>query len=348
MDGATSPALLPAAVAEEKHFGRAAARLHMAQPPLSQQIRQLEDELGVTLLRRTTRRVDLTPAGEAYLARVRAILRSRRRGRGRGQAHRQRPGGAAGRRARRLGDVLPAPRARACVARAAAGGGLRIPGGDAQSRPDRRPPGRVNRPCAAPSLGPIRPTRRTSRRSPCARRGYVVALPEGHRLATRSRLRMADLRDEDLIVHSGHGRSAMYDAVVGPVPRRGLRAGHPARGGGDLDPGDVRGGRARGRDRPRTGGRARRRRRDLPAAGEPGAAWTSWRRPAQTTTPPRWPAPCACSVGSSRADARRPTSQPRFHGLRLQGEHGDDRHARHSSGPRARRSNDSNPNAVLP
>ena len=46
----------------------------MAQPPLSQQIRQLEAELGVTLLDRNTRRVELTPAGEAYLERVRAIL----------------------------------------------------------------------------------------------------------------------------------------------------------------------------------------------------------------------------------------------------------------------------------
>ena len=63
------------AVAEEKHFGRAAERLHMAQPPLSQQIRQLEDELGVTLLPEHTR-VDLTPAGEAYLVRVRAILQA--------------------------------------------------------------------------------------------------------------------------------------------------------------------------------------------------------------------------------------------------------------------------------
>jgi DNA-binding transcriptional LysR family regulator len=43
---------------------------------------------------------------------------------------------------------------------------------------------------------------------------YVVALPEGHRLARRSRVRVADLRGEDLIVHSGHGRSAMYDAVT--------------------------------------------------------------------------------------------------------------------------------------
>ena len=62
------------AVAEERHFGRAAARLHIAQPPLSQQIRQLESELGVQLLRRTTRRVDLTAAGEAYLVRARQII----------------------------------------------------------------------------------------------------------------------------------------------------------------------------------------------------------------------------------------------------------------------------------
>lgn len=62
------------AVAEERHFGRAAARLHMAQPPLSQQIKQLEEQLGARLLTRSTRKVELTAAGELLLERGRRIL----------------------------------------------------------------------------------------------------------------------------------------------------------------------------------------------------------------------------------------------------------------------------------
>ncbi|SET59372.1 LysR family transcriptional regulator [Stigmatella erecta] len=65
------------AVAEELHFGRAAARVGMAQPPFSQQIRKLEAGLGVELLTRTSRRVALTSAGSRFLEDARELLARR-------------------------------------------------------------------------------------------------------------------------------------------------------------------------------------------------------------------------------------------------------------------------------
>jgi LysR family transcriptional regulator, hydrogen peroxide-inducible genes activator len=62
------------ALAEHRHFGRAAEACHVSQPTLSSQIRKLEEELGVTLLERTNKRVDLTPVGSQILVHAQGAL----------------------------------------------------------------------------------------------------------------------------------------------------------------------------------------------------------------------------------------------------------------------------------
>jgi DNA-binding transcriptional LysR family regulator len=209
------------AVAEELHFGRAAERLHMAQPPLSQQILQLERELGVTLLVRSTRKVELTPAGEAYLNRVVAILDAV---------------DEAGAQAHRIADGVEGHLAIGCVGSATYSLLPRLvrelreqlPGVDVSIRGEMLAPAQI----AALLTGEIDlallrpPVEQPGVLVETVRRDrLLVALPEGHALATRDALSVSDLRDEEFVAHAGHGRSVMSTiltamcADAGFVPR---------------------------------------------------------------------------------------------------------------------------------
>jgi DNA-binding transcriptional LysR family regulator len=198
------------AVAEERHFGRAAARLHMAQPPLSAQIRTLEHDLGVQLLRRTTRRVELTEAGAAYLQRARAILLA---------------ADEAGHEARRVAAGSVGRLALGCVGSAtysmlptlARGLSAELPHVDFAFRGEMLVPDQIlGLRSGEIDLALLRPpVADTSIMVEVLRRERLVAaLPGDHRFAGRRRIAAKNLRGEPLIVHSGRRDSVMFETVL--------------------------------------------------------------------------------------------------------------------------------------
>ena len=209
------------AVAEELHFGRAAERLHMAQPPLSQQIQQLERELEVSLLERSTRRVELTPAGAAYLRRVVAILDAV---------------DDAGRQARRVALGTEGHLTIGCVGSAtysilprfARAMREELPDVELGIRGELLAPAQLDALTAGElDIALLRPpVDRAGVLTETLRRDRLIAaLPADHRLAGGAELDLGDLRDEEFIAHAGHGRSVMGSVLLaacadaGFVPR---------------------------------------------------------------------------------------------------------------------------------
>ena len=205
-------------VAEECHFGRAAERLHIAQPPLSQTIKQLESDLKVPLFVRTTRHVELTPAGERYLERARAILASVDAA---GEEAVRVAAGELGRVAigftgsatydllPRLAQVLHAD----------------FPGIHLDLKCEMLTPSQVSGLLdKSLDLGFLRPPVRhpdievrVVRREP-----LIAALPAAHPLAGQGSVRLASLRDEPFITYLSHNRSVVYDAVLDACEHAGF------------------------------------------------------------------------------------------------------------------------------
>ena len=211
------------AVAEERHFGRAAQRLHMAQPPLSQQIRQLEAELGLTLLTRTTRRVDLTPAGAAYLERAREIL-----GAVDAAAH-EAASIASGRRGRLLiGCVGSATYS--LLPELARTLRAELPEVEFGFRGEMLSPDQAAALADGTlDLGLLRPLPTGDSAGPglaithLRQEDLLVAMPKDHRFAARRRVRVADLDGEGLVIHAGSGRSAMNAMIQHLFDEAGIR-----------------------------------------------------------------------------------------------------------------------------
>ncbi|MFC5729393.1 MULTISPECIES: LysR substrate-binding domain-containing protein [Nocardioides] len=198
------------AVAEELHFGRAATRLHIAQPPLSQQIRTLEAELGVELLHRTTRKVELTSAGTAYLERARAVLAAVDDA---GHEARQVAAGVVG----RLVVSCVGSATYSLLPQLARGLTGALPGIEFSFRgemlvPDQIQALRADEVDVALLRPPVHDA--TIRTVVLRHDRLLVALPADHPLATRRRVRVGDLSAMDLVVHTGRQDSVMHAMVV--------------------------------------------------------------------------------------------------------------------------------------
>jgi DNA-binding transcriptional LysR family regulator len=207
------------AVAEERHFGRAAERLHIAQPPLSQQIRRLEAELGVTLLHRTTRSVELAPAGEVLLVRAREILAAVD---GATEDARRAARGEFGRLA--VGFTGSATYALLPQLAAALRSGL--PGVVLDLRGELLTPAQVTGLLDGTlDLGLLRPpVRERALEVEVLRREPLVAvLPQTHRLAAAKAVPLEQLEAEPFVTYPSHFRSVVHDAVEETCAAHGFR-----------------------------------------------------------------------------------------------------------------------------
>jgi DNA-binding transcriptional LysR family regulator len=207
------------AVAEERHFGRAAERLHIAQPPLSQQIQRFEAELGEPLLYRTTRSVELAPAGEVLLERGREILAlvdaaledARRAARGEyGRL-------AIGFTGSSTYELLPT---------LAASLRTELPGVLLDLRGELLTPAQVSRLLDGTlDLGLLRPPvhERALETEIVRSEPLVAVLPESHRLAALPAVPLKELAGEPFVTYPSHFRSVMHDAVEDACAAHGFR-----------------------------------------------------------------------------------------------------------------------------
>ena len=207
------------AVASERHFTRAARKLGIAQPPLSQQIRQLEDEVGTRLFTRTARGVALTAAGEAFLPHAEAALREVDRAR---TAARRISHGDLG--TIRIGFTSAAS-LNPLVPAAISSFRNAYPDVELRLGVQATTPLLAQLSQDAIDVAFVRPTpteRQSLRAIPLPDERLWIALPASHALATRKRVRLSDLRDEPFILYPRVNGSLLYDSIIAACQHAGF------------------------------------------------------------------------------------------------------------------------------
>ncbi len=207
------------AVAEELHFGRAAQRLHMAQPPLSQQIRKLEEQLGVRLFVRDNRNVSLTPEGEFLLLQGRRIIQDLRRAEesilsmARGEAGNIRMGFVGPAMDTDLATrILEFRQQRPAIH-------LHLEEANTMNQLDALARGDLD-------VGHVRLYEHDTKGFAVRRivqEPYVLALPPGHRLARKRRVFLAELDGEGLVSYPREIQPALHDAISSALQLAGAR-----------------------------------------------------------------------------------------------------------------------------
>ncbi len=197
------------AVAEELHFGRAAARVHIAQPAVSRQIRDLEDEIGVKLFERDRRTVALTPAGAAFLTEVRTLLGQVDRAvdiarrAARGECGLLRIGYVPAVVNTRLPEIVRRFRKRFAGVDVAFQEMNPVMQVEALLA-ERVDVGFVRGPIGEPQL-----SKKTVLKEP-----LIVALPSGHRLSTRRQLELTMLADEPFVLQARSRGPGSHDQIL--------------------------------------------------------------------------------------------------------------------------------------
>lgn len=207
------------AVAEELHFRRAAERLHIAQPAVSEQIRKLEEELGVRLLNRSQRRVSLTDAGAVLLVEARRVLSQAELAR---LAVRNAPARAM--MWLRIGYVpasLPAsvPRAVQRVASAMPHLETRLEPGSGIELIEA-----VRGECLDAAIVTLPAPVSGLRITPLGEQRAVAALPVGHDHAVRPEIRLEQVAPDRIVMLPREANRPLYDAVLATCSSAGLSA----------------------------------------------------------------------------------------------------------------------------